>query len=197
MGGFGSGKRSERLTVEGCVRFSLAQLKAWGMLQMHTMRREHRIWSAYEKTIASLAITADINCLEPHPCLHIRGAAYGRAIDHRVLLDAEPMRFGGARWFALCPSTGKRCTTLVLVPGKAVFISRAATGLPNITQRMDRVARAQWAVDRAERLYRELPKYARHSTRDRLIERICWNQEIVDNEIERLSAHLHFLDRGR
>lgn len=161
---------------------------------MHTMRREHRTWSNSDRLIASLTITADIHCAEPHPCLHINGTAYGRAIDHRVLLDAEPMRFGGVRWYALCPSTGKRCTTLVLMPGRPVFVARMATKLPNLTQRLEPFARAQVAVEKAEKRYRALSKYARHSTRDKLIERICFKQEIIDNEIDFLSARIRAVD---
>lgn len=193
MGGFGSGRRSRTPAVEECIVLTMANLKAWGMLRQHCMCRDVREWRYRDSITARLTITTDINCLEQHPCIKIEGTAYGKAICHYVLLDAQPMRFGGVRWFALCPSTGKRCTTLVLTPWSPVFIARMATGLPNLTQRMDRVSRAQAAVDKAEEQRKALSKYARQPTRDRLIERICRNQAIIDDEIERLSARIRSL----
>lgn len=186
MGGFGSGRRSRTPAVEECIVLTMANLKAWGMLHQNCLRREDREWRCRGRVSASLTITTDINCLERHPCIKIEGTAYGRAIKHYVLLDAHPMRFGGVRWFALCPSTGKRCTTLVLTPNRPMFVSRMFTKLPNLTQRMDRVGRAQNAVEKAERRYRKLSKYARHPTRERILERICANQEIVDADMMRL-----------
>lgn len=187
MGGFGSGRRSRTLSVEECVLLTLAELRAYGLLKDQCLTRTNLVWNCQGQATASFAITSDVNCLEKHPCLHIKGTAYGRSIEHYVLLDAQPMRFGGVRWYALCPSTGKRCTTLVLTPNRPVFVARMVTKLPNLTQRMDRVGRAQNAVEKAEKSYRKLSKYARHSTRERLLERICTNQNIVDDKIMRLT----------
>ena len=192
MGGYGSGRRSRTPAVEECVVLTMAHLKAWGMLHQHCLRREEREWRNKGQLIAALTITTDINCREQHPCIKIEGTAYGKSICHYVLLDAQPMRFGGVRWFALCPSTGRRCTTLVLMPERPTFIARMTTGLPNMTQRMDRISRAQAASDKAERRIRTLSKYARYSTRDRLVERVCRNQAIVDGEIERFAARIRF-----
>ena len=190
MGGFGSGRRSNRLTVEECITLRLTDIKQLGLMKDQCMTRTNLVWRSRGQVTAEFTITSDIYCREAHPCLHINGTAYGRKIEHYVLLDAQPMRFGGVRWYALCTSTGKRCTTLVLMPGRPVFISRMETKLPNITQRMDRVGRAHEAIEKAEKRLRRLSKYARRPTRDKLTKRIDDNQMIVDMGIERIATRI-------
>lgn len=53
-----------------------------------------------------------------------------------------------------------------------------------MTQRMDKVGRAHAAAEKAEKRLRALPKKSRQATRDKLIDRICANQLIVDMAID-------------
>ena len=193
MGGFGSGRRSNRLTVEECITLRLTDIKQLGLMKDQCMTRTNLVWRSRGQVTASLTITSDIHCLEPHPCLHIKGTAYGRNIEHYVLLDAQPMRFGGVRWFALCTSTGRRCTTLVLKPDRPVFVSRMESKLPNITQPMDKVGRAHEAVEKAEKRLRGLSKFARRRTRDKLIKRIRDNQMTIYMDMDRIAERVRLV----
>lgn len=64
-----------------------------------------------------------------YPCLKITGDAHVKRIDCVVWLESCPMHFGGERWYALCPNTGKRCTMLALPPGETHFASVSGWGL--------------------------------------------------------------------
>ncbi len=76
MGGYGSGRRSNRPTTDECIRVSLAEMKRWGMLQRHCMNRRERVWTVDGEVVARLTIVADTDCMEPHPCLKITGTAF-------------------------------------------------------------------------------------------------------------------------
>ena len=123
MGGFGSGRRSNRWTTDDCLRINLSTLKQLGMLQRHCMNRREQVWSQYGETIADLTLVTDVHCLEPSPCLKITGRAFGRAINCVVYLEEYALPYGGERWYALCPHTGERCTTLVLPPVSTAWVS--------------------------------------------------------------------------
>lgn len=70
-----------------------------------------------------------------------------------VRMVSQPCRFGGARWYFLCPSSGRRCARLLLPNGALGFYSRATLRLAyDVTREgsMDRAHR------RLARLYRKL-----------------------------------------
>lgn len=54
-----------------------------------------------------------------------------------------PCRFGGVRWFFLCPITHKRVTTLYLDKKRKRFVSMAAAGLHYRCQSEDKAARLE------------------------------------------------------
>lgn len=73
----------------------------------------------------------------------------------RVELIATPCRFGGVRWWWICPITGRRCAKLYLPNGGKLFLSRGpgAYRLGYASQRGTALNRAH---GRARRLYRRL-----------------------------------------
>jgi hypothetical protein len=71
----------------------------------------------------------------------------------RVRLSQTVPTFGGARWWFLCPLTGRRTTKLFLPSGGWHFWSRQAYGLGYACQREDRFSRLQ---RRAATLNRQL-----------------------------------------
>lgn len=186
MGGYGSGRRTHRATTDECIQIRLPDLKRLGMIKRHCMNRETRFWVRDGQKIAHLAIISDVDCREPSPCLKISGDAFGRTVDCLVWLDSAPMRFGGERWYALCPNTGKRCTTLVLPPGKTHFASVAGWGVSYGSQRECEIHRAYRAIDRASGQLKTLSKYVRMPTRQRLRSQIVAKQVFVDKALDRL-----------
>jgi hypothetical protein len=187
VGGIGSGRRTSRATTDDCIRITLPNLKRLGMVKRHCMNRRNLSWTCDGRVVAQLTLVCDVDCHEAYPCLKIAGQAYGRRIDCLVWLDSAPMRFGGERWYALCPHTGKRCTTLVLPPGKTHFASVRGWGVAYDSQRECEVHRAYRAIDKASSRLRGLSKYARKPTRERLLARLVTKHLFVEEEIDRLA----------
>ena len=168
MGGYGSGRRSDRSTTEECLRLSLSQLKSRGMLKRGCMGRREFVWSSDGEVMARATVTVDIDCLEPYPQITIEGYRQGGAIDCRLQLVSAPMRFGGERWYAVCPITGRRSTTLVLPAGRSRFASVQGWGVAYGSQREAPIYRAYRAVEKAERRVLGASKHTRLATRLKL-----------------------------
>lgn len=194
MGGFGSGRRSYRATTDECIRIRLPDLKRLGMIKRHCLHRRERVWYLGGKVVAQLTLVSDVDCREPYPCLKITGQARGERINCLVLLDNQPMHFGGERWYALCPSTGKRCTTLVLPPGKTHFASVGGWGVAYGSQRECEVQRAYRAIEKASSRLKALSKYSRLRTREALITRVQSRYMLIDREIEILAGIIRTAD---
>jgi len=187
MGGFGSGRRSNRPTTDDCLRISLSHLKGLGMLKRHCFSRRELNWSNDGQAIARLTIVTDIECREPSPCLKITGRAFGRDIDCILWLDCMPTPFGGERWFALCPRTGSRCTALVLPPGQTHFASVKGWNVPYGSQRECPIHRAHRAIDKAKARRKALSKYTRKPTLQRLLDREIERWVFVEDEIDKIA----------
>ena len=187
MGGYGSGRRSNRPTTDDCLRVNLSNLKQLGMLQRHCMARREEVWSQYGQTIADLTLVTDVHCLEPSPCLRITGLAFGKAINCVVWLEGQPLPYGGERWYALCPHTGRRCTALVLPPGQRHFASVKGWNVPYGSQRECPIHRAHRAIYKAQKRLKGLSKYTRTPTRERLLDRLIERQMFVEEEIDKLA----------
>ena len=168
MGGYGSGRCSDRLSTDECLRLSLSQFKARGMLKRGCMARREFVWSSDGEVMARATVTVDIDCLEPYPQITIEGYRQGGAIDCRLQLVSAPMRFGGERWYAVCPITGRRSTTLVLPAGRSRFASVQGWGVAYGSQREAPIYRAYRAVEKAERRLLGASKHTRLATRLKL-----------------------------
>ena len=186
MGGFGSGRRSNRPTTDDCLRINLSNLKQLGMLQRQCMTRREQVWSQYGQTIAQLTLVTDVHCLQSSPRLTITGHAFGKAINCVVELDEYALPYGGERWYALCPRTGRMCTALVLPPGQTHFASVQGWNVAYGSQRECPIHRGHRAIYKAETRLRGLPKYTRKPTRGRLVDRLIDRQVFVEEQIDKL-----------
>ncbi len=188
MGGIGSGRRSNRATTDDCLRISLSHLKRLGMVKRHYMHRQTLSWSRNGRIVTRLTFVSDVECMEPYPCLKITGDANGRRINCVVWLESCPMHFGGERWYALCPNTGRRCTTLVLPPGETHFASVSGWGLSYGSQREGEVARAMRTIHRIGERQRTMSKYTRKPTRAALSERWAKAHAVYDEWEDRITS---------
>mgnify|MGYP000483404157 FL=1 len=152
MGGYGSGRRSNRWTTDDCLHINLSTLKQLGMLKRHCMDRRERVWSQHGQTTARLTLVTDVHCLEASPCLRITGRAFGKVINCVVWLEEQPLPYGGERWYALCPRTGRRSTALVLPPGETQFASVKGWNVAYGSQRECPIHRGHRTIDKAAQL---------------------------------------------
>jgi hypothetical protein len=188
MGGFGSGRCSNRPTTDDCIQLDLSYLKQLDMLKRHCMNRRDLSWSCRGRKTAQLAVVADINCLEPYPCLKITGYANGQRVDCMLFLSSVPMRFGGERWYALCPMTGRKCSTLVLPPGRSRFASVKGWGVSYGSQRECEVHRAYRSIHKAQTRLRGMSKYTRNPTRRRLQDKLIERRVFVEDQLDRIAS---------
>ena len=65
-----------------------------------------------------------------------------RHVRQTIAFATTKPRFGGTRWWFVCPSTGERVGRLHLPPGATEFLSRRAHGLTYACQTEDFYARA-------------------------------------------------------
>lgn len=189
MGGFGSGRRTNRTTTDECIQIRLPDLKRRGMVKRHCMHRQILTWRCHGRASAQLTLVADVNCCEPFPCLKIFGWAFGQQIDCMVWLQSQPMNFGGERWYALCPHTGTRCTTLVLPPGKTHFASVRGWEVAYGSQRECEIQRAYRAIDKASSRLKALSKYARRPTRQKILSKLVSKSILIDVFIDNIFRH--------
>ena len=96
-----------RLNVHRLVKSALAGHRAWG-------------WTRDGKRIATIGYALSMQG-EDQAHLRLSYQRDGLPIDDGIALIAEPCRFGGWRWFAICPATGFKVSNLYLPPGASRF----------------------------------------------------------------------------
>ena len=75
----------------------------------------------------------------------------GAEVEYSIGLVRSPCRFGGWRWWWLCPASGARVFALFLPRGGRRFLSRRAYRLGYLTQRLSPLDRAHRAKAKIER----------------------------------------------
>lgn len=112
--------------------------------------------------------------------LTLRFKASGESTTQRISLMSRPCRFGGRRWFAICPRTGRPVSKLHTCGG-VHFLSRQARGAAYASQKecpLDRLIRGRNRVLRKLKSddvdYQPKPKWMRWGTYERL------QDELVD-----------------
>ncbi len=97
--------------------------------------------------------------------------AFARKVDQWLQIVAQPQPLGGERFYVLCPITGRRCTSLILPPGRPFFASVPGWGVPYASTREREVDRAVRTVRKIDAQFGRRSKYTRNSTHERLCER--------------------------
>ena len=170
MGGFNSGRRGGQATVESCASFVLSvdtvmrgytkALRKCDLplpsddqplsLPWNTLR-----WTQSGKSAspAKVEIRLELRARDGTARLrydidHVTQKTGPQ--DYSVSMLATPCRFGGQRWWWICPVTRKRVGKLYLPNGGDRFLSRSAYRLTYACQRQDPTGRMH---DRSRKLY--------------------------------------------
>lgn len=187
MGGSRSGRCRERNrgTVEGALRLDLRVMRRQGFLVPGAItsgvQRWH--WAATGQETGSVSVSVDL--VDPTSGsvtvrFNLNGAPKIQTID----LACVPMRFGGRRYYFICPRRGTRCEVLPQAGG--VFASRQALRLTYQSQssgHVDRLRDRAWKLEK--RLWPDKGKpRPRGRKRERLME--AWVQ--ADTAFENMFA---------
>lgn len=216
MGGIGSGMVAWRPTIESTGALALDVLAVMrpfaGALRRRALShdvtfppfswqwsRRGEPWCEVEMTLTVRA-GADVASLRLRYDIEHHSAETG-AQDYALTLVTTRLHFGGARWWFLCPATGRRCGKLFLPNGGRRFLSRQAYGLGYRSQRAGRMERMQARIGKlCRRLGGEWsvspcdlppkPKWMRWATYRRIEARAWAAEEIIAAEfvptVERL-----------
>lgn len=157
MGNWNSGRRSPTRTVEECLTISIAGLMKRGLVVdgkrgSGTLRwasngggREARVGFTYDLT--------DADDAEMRLTFSIATSAQERLdIFQLILLKYTRPKFGGRRWWMICPISGKRVAKLHKPPAEARFAAREHWGLG---YRIQRVSHANRPLERLFKLQRK------------------------------------------
>jgi hypothetical protein len=187
VGGYGSGRRGGRPSVEASWRIDVRRLKRWGYLKPNCTTIGEWSWSRWGETAGTVRVSCTTSD-EVGGHLNLSFTVRGAPVVQHIAMEWVPMRFGGRRWYCICPDSGRRCTVLVLPNGGRHFASVKAWRLPYASQSEDAIGRAHRRIAKAERRLEGLSKYARIPTREKLWQRISDAEEVLDHGTMRLMA---------
>ena len=174
------------LTVEDCISLDTAALRKLGLFTIGAARRVSLCLRVDGVVTGNVIVIADLTG-DTYPHLRITGTCWdGQQIRQTIRLVEKSMRWGGKRFYMICPPTGSRCCRLILPPGGVSFRSVKGWGLPYRSQHEDAIQRACRAVRDLEERILSLPPRTRRRTRDAL------QQRLVEREAYwcRIEAHV-------
>ncbi len=177
-------------TVEGCIALDTAMLRKNGMLLEFMDHRLQRQWQLGSSLVGDLFLTTVFTGDIAYPSVRIEGTCFGRSVVQSVRLVSRRMRFGGKRWYFVCPQTKRPCCKLIMPPGATAFASVKGWGLLYRSQHDDVLTRTQKAMATLSKRSKGLPKYTRASTRDALQARIRAKETYLDRVAEEVAGDL-------
>lgn len=166
MGSHSSGRyrTRNRGNVEATCRIDLRFLRKQGALKEGRTMSGVLRWSRDGTETGSVGYVASL--ARDDRTLTV---SFSRAGEHHrqvIRLNAVPMRFGGFRYYALCPRTGRQCEVLPIIGG--VIACRQFHRLAYASQSMDRLGRLREKADRCEKRLRQRPR--RGANRRRMVD---------------------------
>ena len=187
MGGFSSGRYRERNrgTVEAALRLDLRTLRRRGFLAPGSVTSgvQRWTWTATGQEAGSVRVT--VNLSDPDAgVVVVRFSLNGEPRVQEIALVSRAMRYGGHRYYFVCPRHGRLCVILPMVGG--VFASRQAQRLTYQSQSSDRLGRLR---DRARQLEKRLwPDDGKARPRGRNRQRLFEAWSAADSAFENMFA---------
>ncbi|WP_353209746.1 hypothetical protein [Sphingorhabdus sp.] len=182
--------RTYKPTVEDCITLDTFMLRQNGMLLEFMDHRLQRRWQLGSNLVGDIFLTTTFTGDIVYPSLQIDGTCFGQPVMQTVQLVSRRMRFGGNRWYFVCPHTKRLCCKLILPPGAKAFASVKGWGLSYRSQYDDAVMRAQKAIGKLTARSIALPKYTRTGTREAFQARITAKNAFLDRVEERYAEDL-------
>jgi len=134
---------SRRSTTGDLLRFSVHEIAVRGL----NLRGEGFGWHWSREGKVAASIAASVQGDVDDATLVLNYALNGSPMTQRIRPEASPCRFGGLRWLALCPNTGRRVAYLYI--GRAGVLSRHACRLKFNSQREGPLDRSLRRRDKA------------------------------------------------
>ena len=187
MGGYSSGRyrTRNRGTVDAALRLDLRVMRRQGFLVAGAVTSGVQRWTRVATGEESGSVGVTVNLADPDAgFVVVRFNLNGDPRVQEIPLASRSMRYGGRRYYFLCPKHGRRCEVMPL--GGGVFASRQALRLTYQSQSSDQTARMR---DRAHRLEKRLwPDKGKPRPRGRNRERLLDAWERADIAFESMFA---------
>src|SRR4029077_10183089 len=140
-------------------------------------------WKMQDETIASIG--ARVQGDDDRATLVLNYTLDGSPVTQSIPLDASPCRFGGVRWLAVCPNTGRRVAHLYI--GGAGALSRHAYRLKYDSQRecplyrsLRRRNKAVAKLKGRDPMFLPRPKGMHARTYERLLRKVDQEEQCMD-----------------
>ncbi len=152
MGGYSSGRRRTRNrgSIDETIKLDIRDERRFGVVRSGQRRSARVAWKSGRVEAGAVKLTTDLTDMS-RPYALIEFSFDGDRRSQRIELTAVPCRYGGCRFYFLCPVFGHRCEVLPSVDG--YFASRQAHRLTFRSQTSGTLERMR---DRAEKLERRL-----------------------------------------
>jgi hypothetical protein len=203
MGGFGSGRSGGGPTVESALRLDIDSMMRRGAIQpdchvtgeMHFNFYDDQIDVTFESRTGS---DGD-NWLRLRYEMTDYWSGQEVEIDDKIYLAATRPRFGGLRWWFVCPRLNRKVRKLYLPLGGRHFWSRRAYRLAYASQgetKYDRALRRARKLylrlggDPADDEYPDKPKRMRWTTYNLLMDKLVAADDVADERLAPLAAWL-------
>ena len=207
MGGFGSGRQGGRPTIESALRLNIDALTRARVLQTgaHVGGKMKFQFYGDELQIQFEALARDpLNSwIRLQYVISDYWTGEQHEIDDKIYLAASRPRFGGQRWWFVCPRENRRVRKLYLPLGGHRFRSRHAYRLVYKSQSMDRINRAHQGKARINSRLCSIggfdpdeweippkPKWMRWNTYNRAEEKFDRYEAILNEGLAKLVAKL-------
>lgn len=154
MGGYSSGRYRERNrgTVEAAIRLDLRVMRRQGFLVPGAVTSGVQRWTWTATGEETGAVNVTVNLVDPDAgFVVVRFSLNGEPRVQEISLASRAMRYGGSRYYFICPKHRRRCEVLPIAGG--VFASRQAHRLTYQSQSLGQIDRMR---DQARRLEKRL-----------------------------------------
>lgn len=182
MGNYASGRyrTRNRGAVENTIRLDMRRLRQLGYVVPGVRRSGSIQWSRNGELTSSIGLTVDLSPDRMH-FAKLNFSANDEAREQTIAINSVPCRFGGRRYYFICPRTNDRVVALHFVGG--VFASRHAHRLTYASQSEDALGRMHRARRKAEARAtgQDGNPRPRGANRERLIDRWEAYEEATDD----------------
>ena len=126
--------------IEETVWLDIRLLRAWGFLTTGAVTRGVVNWRSRGVDLRSAQITADLRSLSATRVTVVWRGSDGLPETQSIAIERTPCRFGGWRYYFVCPRLGRRCEVMPLLDGE--FASREAHAITYACQSEGELDRA-------------------------------------------------------
>lgn len=126
--------------IEETVWLDIRLLRAWGFLKAGALTRGVVNWRTRGVDLRPAQVTADLRRISASCITVVWRSGDGLLETQSIAIERAPCRFGGWRYYFVCPRLGHRCEVMPLLDGE--FASREAHAITYASQSEGELDRA-------------------------------------------------------